>query len=659
MKPMLENQVLYFGSARPPVAEAILHAGPIEVLFRDGVFRYLRVGKREILRAVYFAVRDAHWRTIAGELSNLDIRAGAESFQVMYDCVHRARDIDFRWHAKVSGYVDGKIVWSAQGEAFSSFYKNRIGYCVLHPSTEYSGAPCEIRHSDGAVEVTRFPIGVAPHQPFLDVAAMRMFPGEEFDFELEFTGDQFETEDQRNWTDASFKTYSTPLARPCPVRLVKGENVSQSIGMKLNGKSAVEDHSSPDSEVRFTVYPEERTRLPRIGLKSASLIERQSEKAILRLRDLRLDHLSAELIPGDSTSEAEFLSAATTARHLGVPLEVALTAVEDSDALKRILIKIQSESISVCRWLADFQMQQPDRKLELEALEAVAQVAIGTGQNYAELNRNRPSECPKGGVHFSLNPQVHADDDATLIENLAAQSSVMSSLRDWIGNAPIVVSPVTLKPRIARSQGDENLPSGTIAMPDDVDPRQWSLLGAGWTLGSLKHLAQSGADSVTYYETAGWKGVLASQTASRLEGQFAPIPDAVFPVYHVFRDILEWKEAEVLRTESADPLRVDGIALMQADGVRVMLANFQTAKVNVVLDLGGLAKSAGSRQMNATNAEECMVYPESFGLTRTLPLIQTEGMFRLELEPYALATIDAWAGEEPACGANALHAGEP
>jgi hypothetical protein len=130
-------------------------------------------------------------------------------------------------------------------------------------------------------------------------------------------------------------------------------------------------------------------------------------------------------------------------------------------------------------------------------------------------------------------------------------------------------------------------------------------------------------------------------------------------VYHVFRDILEWKEAEVLRTESADPLRVDGIALMQADGVRVMLANFQTAKVNVVLDLGGLAKSAGSRQMNATNAEECMVYPESFGLTRTLPLIQTEGMFRLELEPYALATIDAWAGEEPACGANALHAGEP
>ena len=30
------------------------------------------------------------------------------------------------------------------------------------------------------------------------------------------TGDVFEMEDQRNWTDASFKTYCTPLRQPFP-----------------------------------------------------------------------------------------------------------------------------------------------------------------------------------------------------------------------------------------------------------------------------------------------------------------------------------------------------------------------------------------------------------------------------------------------------------
>lgn len=33
---------------------------------------------------------------------------------------------------------------------------------------------------------------------------------------IDFSGETFEMEDQRNWTDASFKTYCRPLARPAP-----------------------------------------------------------------------------------------------------------------------------------------------------------------------------------------------------------------------------------------------------------------------------------------------------------------------------------------------------------------------------------------------------------------------------------------------------------
>ena len=41
---------------------------------------------------------------------------------------------------------------------------------------------------------------------------------------LEFEGDLWETEDHRNWTDANFKTYSTPisLGRPAPLKAGQG-----------------------------------------------------------------------------------------------------------------------------------------------------------------------------------------------------------------------------------------------------------------------------------------------------------------------------------------------------------------------------------------------------------------------------------------------------
>ena len=44
-----------------------------------------------------------------------------------------------------------------------------------------------------------------------------------------FEGEVFEMEDQRNWTDASYKTYSTPLERPFPVVVAAGAVIEQSV----------------------------------------------------------------------------------------------------------------------------------------------------------------------------------------------------------------------------------------------------------------------------------------------------------------------------------------------------------------------------------------------------------------------------------------------
>ena len=48
-------------------------------------------------------------------------------------------------------------------------------------------------------------------------------------------GDAFEMEDQRNWSDASYKTYVRPLRRPWPYSLPKGQKFTQAVRLQVSG----------------------------------------------------------------------------------------------------------------------------------------------------------------------------------------------------------------------------------------------------------------------------------------------------------------------------------------------------------------------------------------------------------------------------------------
>ena len=620
----------------------LLRAGPLRLIFREGVFRYIKLDEREILRAVYVAVRDANWRTIPGVLSNLDIRSTPDRFNITFDCAHCERDIDFRWKADVFGNADGSIVWRIEGKAWSSFQKNRIGICLLHPIAECAGESCLITHSDGTKERSSFPQTVAPHQPFLDLKEMSYRVTAGLDADIAFAGECFETEDQRNWTDASFKTYSTPLSWPHPVKIEAGSTLKQSVSLSLRGAIPISTNSEKaDDEVRLTLRPELRTRLPHIGFKDSDPAHRLSDEAVQRLKSLHLDHLSVDLNPGEKCSEESLWKSAARANLLGLPLEIALAPNADVAEMRHILQEVVRRKVNICRWLVDVQMQHQGLDSFLGELQAIASAALGSGANFAELNRNRPSSSPEGGVWFSLNPQVHASDDTTLIENLAAQSCVLRCIQEWMGAAPVTVSPVCLSPRIVRQDGCKEHSRENDAPPFDVDQRQMSLFGAGWTLGSLKYLAEGGAANVTYYETVGWKGVMESETGPLLPSGFKSSLNPVYPMYHVFADLADFKEAEVVCTESSDPLRVYGMALIQSDRMRIMIANFRPDKVRMDIRLAHHANKAEIREINEENAEAAMLHPETHRQQSGCPLVEHDGALRFELNPFAIATIDA------------------
>ena len=160
-------------------------------------------------------------RRFAPKATNVEVEQRGDSFQVAFDVACQRDEIDFRWRGTISGTAKGEIVFTFEGEAHSTFQKNRIGFCVLHgPSA--AGRAWLLETVDGKKSRGRFPKHISPHQPAKNLKAITHEVADGIHARIAFEGDIFEMEDQRNWTDASFKTYCTPLEIPYPVELAKG-----------------------------------------------------------------------------------------------------------------------------------------------------------------------------------------------------------------------------------------------------------------------------------------------------------------------------------------------------------------------------------------------------------------------------------------------------
>jgi hypothetical protein len=638
--PLPEN-VLHYGREEPLPERTLLRAGPLSLVYEAGDLRYVRLGEREILRRVYAAVRDRNWATIPARLSNVRIEANEDSFRITYDVEHQEREIDFAWRGTLTGAADGTVRFEMEGEARSTFLRNRIGICVLHPA-ECGGAAARVTHSDLASEAGRFPERISPHQPFMDIAALahEVEPG--VWAEVRFEGEVFEMEDQRNWTDASFKTYSTPLSIPYPVEIAAGTRVRQSVTLALQGRTATGSVSA-GGPVRFTLLGADPVPLPKIGLGAPSHGGAPTAREVDLLQRLRPAHLRVDVDLGAMEPVHAAAAAAWRAGALGLPLEVAVHAQPGEGPKLRALATRLAPETKVARWLLYLRGSKvTSEALLAEAREALgpgAPIVTGTDANFVEINRTHPPVEGAAGICFAINPQVHAFDNGSLTETVACQAEAVASARALSNGLPIVVSPVTLRPRFnpdATGPEPEPVPG---ELPFAVDERQMSLFGAGWALGSIKYLAEAGAESVTYFETTGWRGVVETEGGSPLPERFRSLPGAVFPLYHVLADIGEFAEGGLQPARSSAPLAVDGLILVQEERVRVLLANFTPEPQQVTVDAG--LGEAMVRLLDAANAEAAMTDPEAFCAETGKPITGEGGALTLVIPPFGYARLDA------------------
>ena len=624
-----------------------LVAGPATALFTGGDLRAMRIAGSEVINRIYFALRDHNWTTIPGRVSGLRLDRGDDRFLITYCSEHRDREVDFIWRATITGEPNGTIRFAVEGEPRSTFRRNRIGLCVHHPISA-AGDQVIVTHPDGSTTPGAFPTIISAHQPFKEIADIRHFLSNGIFADIQFAGDVFEMEDQRNWTDANFKTYSTPLRLPFPVEVRSSDRVRQSVTVSPVLASESPSASVHKTDVRRCAVgltnstrqvntvtlgsPSGRMLVP-FGLSWSRDAKELTEDEYARLAALRLSHLYLELVLGDEHCAEDLAAAADCGRRIGAPIAVALRLENDPlPGLDRLSPALKHARPQVAAWTV---LSEGRPTTAAEHLSIVRErlsreghcepTGGGTRAFFAELNRNHPPIDLLDFLTYSVSPQIHADDELSIIENLGGQQAAVESALLISRGKPVHVGPITLKMQWnPYATGLREAPAPG-ELPSDVDPRQRLPFAAAWTLGSVKTLSEAGALRATYYEMIGWKGVMERGSGSLLPSPFSSRPGELFPLYHLFASLGNVAGGEIQTVAITDPASLGGLAVRKDSLLRLFVANYKPIERRVRIE--GLS---GAFEMHLLGSES------------SPPVRRFVSSERLEavLEPYEVVLIE-------------------
>jgi len=649
--PKASRAVKLCGTEQPDVVGRVLTAGPLSVELNNGNLRYLRVGGVEVLRAIAFLVRDENWGTFVPAFSDLVVDQRADAFDVGYRarCVRNGRTLDYE--ARIEGRSDGSLTFTGIATPATDFVTARTGFVVLHPLKGVAGRPLEVEHTGGNVERSAFPSLVDPLQPFLDIRALghEVMPGLKAVVRLE--GDTFEMEDQRNWSDASFKTYVRPLAREWPYTLKAGETVRQSVALAFEGAVPAAGTNANDDAVRVTLGRLTQERLPAVGLgmpaeeidaalAAIDLLARAAPKRLICAFDPRAGHGRKEL------EGYRVLCEKTGAE---CELEVVVESVDGFVAELAGVASLAREAglvpsaVAVCP-AGDLQGVLPGSKRPpappLPALYQAARSAfpgarLGGGMFtfFTELNRKRPPAELLDFVHNVTCANVHAADDRSVMETHEALPYQVTTARSFIGKTPYRIGPSAIGCR-ANPYGNAVTPN-----PNDerislvkADPRQRGLFGAAWSLGYVASLAPTGIDAVSFGAPTGPLGIIHRKADGGTPYYDAVRHGAVYPAYHVVAGLARGTGAPLVAATSSDEARVRCLAYRTDGGTLLWLANL-TAQVQVVSVSHDGARAVGI-VLDEGSFDEATAAPAAFQESPH-PIDTT----RLVLRAYAVALI--------------------
>jgi hypothetical protein len=636
--------------ADPPSRK--LTAGPLTAELENGQLRYVAFNGVEALRGIAFLVRDQNWGTYTPGIASLSVKEEEESFTVEYRAVCADDNQRLEYEARITGSSDGALAFDAMATPQTDFVTNRTGFVVLHPAG-LAGQKLKVSHVDGREEETRFPERISPSQPVFDIRALSHEAAPGLWATCRMEGDAFEMEDQRNWTDASYKTYVRPLALPWGYTLAKGSHHEQSVRLSFSG-SGSGGGTRASGSVTIELGQDLPLRMPELGVALAHDEIEAASAATDALHALKPRFLvcHADLRERAALSKFETIRQLSEAAAAKIVLEVvvpdeadALSSLETvAAAAKQTRLAIDSIVVSSASDLKSWQpgAKRPEKPTVEELAAAARSIFPGTRlgggmlSTFTELNRKRPKAALFDFITHSTCSIVHAADDRSVMETIETIPAIIGSTRDMIGEKPYRIGPSAIGARMnPYGKGVlDNPANGRVCLTNN-DPRQRGLFNAAWTLGYVAACAYGGVASVAMGALAGPLGFIHHHAPGHPQPYFDSLDgQAVYSAFHAMAGLGRGEGHRLVKTNLSEPRKA--AALAWREGARfvlwlanltpepqmIRLAGFEDPRLQAsVLDCSAFERAVAS--LNALDAFK-------------RPLEATE----LNLDAYAIARIE-------------------
>ncbi|HEX2525932.1 MAG TPA: hypothetical protein VHL31_06450 [Geminicoccus sp.] len=668
MSSTASRAIALFGTDEPVQDPVILRAGPLSCALDGGNLRHITLGGREAIRAISMITRDRNWGTFNPAIEDLAVDQRADGFSVSYRATCSGQDQTLVYEAEITGDAGGTLSFAVRGEALTDFVTNRAGFVVLHGVEGIAGRPVTVEHVDGTTAESRFPDIIDPVQPFKDIRSLthEVFPGVRVTCRME--GDAYEMEDQRNWMDASYKTYIRPLALPWPYTLSKGERLDLKVTLAVNGSLPAVGAGGAGEPVQVELGDRVVGRMPKLALVvPAHLAPLALDHAdLLRTAPFRVHCFS--LLDGVTTASLD-----TTVRQLeafgalggaGERLLEAVLPCRDSDGIPTDDLRVLERDIDLLATAvrrsgvafqrialspaADLKSTPPGsvwpkapsfEALAEKARQAFPGIAIGGGffGSFTELNRKRP---PGGLFDFlghAIFPTVHAGDDVSVTEGLEALPSIIRSTQAIIGQVPYVLYPTAISMRHnPYGQAPLENPQQTRLAMARVDPRDRAILGAAWYAGLIAIAAPHGLDTLCLGAAVGPSGIVATRQPHGqpwVEERRAQ----VLPSWHVLTGHAALASQDLVEVRSSSMQDVQALAVRSGRTTVLWLTNL-TGRRQQVRIAGQPVAGQRSWTLEAATFEAACVEPHA----AALPAHAVAGEV-VELDAYAVTRIDITA----------------
>jgi hypothetical protein len=472
-----------------PDTQRVEHAGFTLDIARSAI-RNITYQGAQIIDLLYTAIRPWDWSTLDPEEHTENVEISGEN------CIVTINDrINDSLHGKLvlTLQPNGKFTIDYQLTGLADFEINRWGVCFCLHTGDWMGST--VTASGNTYSLLK---EISP-QRVIDGVTQGLFPAsndmhfvapDKRSLKVISTGKVLEAEDQRNWTDNTYKIYSGSLAEPRPFIIEKGAEWEQRVEFEVTPPAAL----TPDGS---KIIAKEIAALPRIGVQFNGEPLLPSDDLEKALFILDIDHIR---INEESLSAQKI----ATVSKSGLALEAALLSPNSGDGLLQEVEHLSNRVPAGSRLLIHREGRGIVQTQDLPKNTSLNSYIPGSDAYLVDLHRNEYNFGD--AVSYSMAPTVHSTDPETIFKTLYTQKESIEFAKKFV--APQVsVSPITFSTRGNPETGHLRENRINFAQPAMAEQIK-ELSAAAWTLGSVFALASAGAYSGTWHELFGEHGVI-------------------------------------------------------------------------------------------------------------------------------------------------------